>query len=128
MVEILPFIGKFYNGRLEKGLVHTAEQPSQSSSGTNKPKTDTFVVRTKKREDVLRRAVDIGGVQMVIAGKTDKPEETKAATAAPTEVGNVDVRMSGCQDVRMSGCQEARMSGCQAVRMSGCQDLDIRFF
>ena len=24
MVEILPFIGKFYNGRLEKGLVHTA--------------------------------------------------------------------------------------------------------
>ena len=24
MVKILPFIGKFYNGRLEKGLVHTA--------------------------------------------------------------------------------------------------------
>ena len=24
MVEILQFIGKFYNGRLEKGLVHNA--------------------------------------------------------------------------------------------------------
>ena len=27
MVEILPFIGKFYNDRLEKGLVHTAMSP-----------------------------------------------------------------------------------------------------
>ena len=43
--------------------------------GTKKPKTETFVVRSKKREDVLKRAVDIGGVEMVIQEKAKKEEE-----------------------------------------------------
>merc|ERR1719427_886366 len=46
------------------------------AKGTKKPKTETFVVRSKKREDVLKRAVDIGGVEMVIQEK--KKEEEKA--------------------------------------------------
>ena len=45
--------------------------------GTRKPKTETFVVRSKKREDVIKRAVDIGGVQMIIAEKAVKQEEEK---------------------------------------------------
>ena len=44
-------------------------------SGTRKAKTETFVVRSKKREDVLKRAVDIGGVEMVIEEKAKKEEE-----------------------------------------------------
>ena len=53
--------------------------------GTRKAKTETFVVRSKKREDVLKRAVDIGGVEMVIEEKVKKekvvvPEE-KSATS-----------------------------------------------
>ena len=42
--------------------------------GTRKAKTETFVVRSKKREDVLKRAVDIGGVEMVIEEKAKKDE------------------------------------------------------
>ena len=53
---------------LEHNLIHYP--------GTKKPKTETFVVRSKKREDVLKRAVDIGGVEMVIQEK--KKEEEKA--------------------------------------------------
>merc|ERR1719209_181923 len=45
------------------------------AKGTKKPKTETFVVRSKKREDVLKRAVDIGGVEMVIQEKAKKEEE-----------------------------------------------------
>merc|ERR1719500_1690248 len=45
------------------------------AKGTKKPKTETFVVRSKKREDVLKRAVDIGGVEMVIEEKAKKEEE-----------------------------------------------------
>ena len=44
-------------------------------SGTRKAKTETFVVRTKKREDVIKRAVDIGGVEMVIEEKAKKEEK-----------------------------------------------------
>ena len=55
--------------------------------GTKKPKTETFVVRSKKREDVLKRAVDIGGVEMVIQEKAKKEEEKveliKEKVAAP---------------------------------------------
>ena len=43
--------------------------------GTRKAKTETFVVRSKKREDVLKRAVDIGGVEMVIEEKVKKEKE-----------------------------------------------------
>ena len=46
-----------------------------SDPGTRKAKTETFVVRSKKREDVLKRAVDIGGVEMVIEEKAKKEEE-----------------------------------------------------
>merc|ERR1719239_2040208 len=45
------------------------------AKGTRKAKTETFVVRSKKREDVLKRAVDIGGVEMVIEEKAKKEEE-----------------------------------------------------
>merc|ERR1719209_90985 len=45
------------------------------AKGTRKAKTETFVVRTKKREDVLKRAVDIGGVEMVIEEKAKKEEK-----------------------------------------------------
>merc|ERR1711971_713314 len=44
------------------------------AKGTRKAKTETFVVRSKKREDVLKRAVDIGGVEMVIEEKAKKDE------------------------------------------------------
>jgi len=44
------------------------------AKGTRKAKTETFVVRSKKREDVLKRAVDIGGVEMVIEEKAKKEE------------------------------------------------------
>merc|ERR1719500_1569576 len=57
------------------------------AKGTKKPKTETFVVRSKKREDVLKRAVDIGGVEMVIQEKAKKEEEkvdvVKEKPAAP---------------------------------------------
>ena len=46
-----------------------------SDPGTRKAKTETFVVRSKKREDVLKRAVDIGGVEMVIEEKAKKEKE-----------------------------------------------------
>ena len=55
-------------------------------SGTRKAKTETFVVRTKKREDVIKRAVDIGGVEMVIEEKTKKEEKVPVVqekTVAP---------------------------------------------
>merc|ERR1719239_655328 len=57
------------------------------AKGTRKAKTETFVVRSKKREDVLKRAVDIGGVEMVIEEKAKKEEEkvdvVKEKPAAP---------------------------------------------
>merc|ERR1719209_552263 len=58
------------------------------AKGTKKPKTETFVVRSKKREDVLKRAVDIGGVDMVIEEKTKKEEKVPVVqekTVAPQE-------------------------------------------
>ena len=54
--------------------------------GTRKAKTETFVVRTKKREDVIKRAVDIGGVEMVIEEKAKKEEKVPVVqekTVAP---------------------------------------------
>ena len=57
--------------------------------GTRKPKTETFVVRSKKREDVIKRAVDIGGVQMIIAEKAVKQEEEKVEVIkAPIKVNS----------------------------------------
>merc|ERR1719209_2562150 len=58
------------------------------AKGTKKPKTESFVVRSKKREDVLKRAVDIGGVDMVIEEKTKKEEKVPVVqekTVAPQE-------------------------------------------
>merc|ERR1719167_12762 len=58
------------------------------AKGTRKAKTETFVVRTKKREDVIKRAVDIGGVEMVIEEKTKKEEKVPVVqekTVAPQE-------------------------------------------
>merc|ERR1719239_771367 len=53
------------------------------AKGTRKAKTETFVVRSKKREDVLKRAVDIGGVEMVIQEKAEKVDVVKEKVAAP---------------------------------------------
>ena len=64
----------------------TATKNKFSCSGTRKAKTETFVVRTKKREDVIKRAVDIGGVEMVIEEKTKKEEKVPVVqekTVAP---------------------------------------------
>ena len=64
----------------------TATKNKLSCSGTRKAKTETFVVRTKKREDVIKRAVDIGGVEMVIEEKTKKEEKgpvVQEKTVAP---------------------------------------------
>merc|ERR1719167_1271949 len=58
------------------------------AKGTRKAKTETFVVRTKKREGVIKRAVDIGGVEMVIEEKAKKEEKVPVVqekTVAPQE-------------------------------------------
>ena len=35
-------------------------------SGTRKPKTETFVIRKKNREELLRKSVDTGAFEVVI--------------------------------------------------------------
>ena len=44
------------------------------------------MVRSKKREDVIKRAVDIGGVEMIIAEKAVKQEEKVQVIEAPIKV------------------------------------------
>merc|ERR1719209_2745961 len=66
------------------------------AKGTRKAKTETFVVRSKKREDVLKRAVDIGGVEMVIEEKTKKEEKVPVVqekNSGSTGGGRCDQRM-----------------------------------
>merc|ERR1719209_85262 len=66
------------------------------AKGTRKAKTETFVVRTKKREDVIKRAVDIGGVEMVIEEKTKKEEKVPVVqekNSGSTGGGRCDQRM-----------------------------------
>ena len=43
------------------------------------------MVRSKKREDVLKRAVDMGGVEMVIEDRAAREEEKRRAEPAPVQ-------------------------------------------
>ena len=42
-------------------------------------------MRSKKREDVLKRAVDMGGVEMVIEDRAAREEEKRRAEPAPVK-------------------------------------------
>ena len=50
-------------------------------------------MRSKKREDVLKRAVDMGGVEMVIEDRAAREEEKRRAEPAPVQ--QVKVRAEG---------------------------------
>jgi len=58
------------------------------AKSTRKPKTETMVVRQKKRDDKIRQAVDFGGVNVVVSDKAAQkkaaaPAEEKKTTSSP---------------------------------------------
>eukprot|EP00091_Calanus_sinicus_P014868 TRINITY_DN32600_c0_g1_i1.p1 TRINITY_DN32600_c0_g1~~TRINITY_DN32600_c0_g1_i1.p1 ORF type:complete len:111 (-),score=24.07 TRINITY_DN32600_c0_g1_i1:165-497(-) len=42
------------------------------AKGTKKPKTETFVIRKKNREELLRKSVDTGAFEVVIQDRVSK--------------------------------------------------------
>jgi len=53
-------------GEVEEDDMPTIQQLLQAARATRKPKTETFIIRTKQREDSIKRAVDVSAKTIVI--------------------------------------------------------------
>ncbi len=82
------------NKMIEEGELEPEDMPSiqqllAAAKKTRKPKTETFIIRTKKRQESIRKAVDYSAMAIVIEDKN------KTATKTSSQPGTKTIKTGG---------------------------------